>query len=112
MVLAKIEHQHNRSAPMDPDKLQELSKTLDHIESRMDAFMSRRALRDAEKAQRRADKAKRDAECLEPAELALNASTPEAPPNNPPEPRDLPDLWYGDNEDRAELRQGSLSKSN
>jgi hypothetical protein len=97
---------------MDPDKLQELCKTFDHIEGRMDPLMSRRARRDAEKAQRRADKAKRDAELLEPAELALNASTPEAPPNNQPEPRDVPDLWYGDNEDRTELHQGSLSKSN
>jgi hypothetical protein len=95
---------------MDPIKLRELNEKLDTLVRRMDAFFSRRARKDAEKAQRKADKARRDAESLEPSEIALNASMPEAPPDKLPEPRDLPDLWYADTE-REELRQGSLSRS-
>jgi hypothetical protein len=98
--------------PLEPDQIQELNEKMCCAENRLDALMSRRARRDAEKAQRKADKAKRDAEQLEPSEVALNASMPEAPPDKLSDPRDVPDPWYGDNEDRTELRQGDLSRSN
>jgi hypothetical protein len=100
-----------RPMPLDPIKLRELNEKFDTLMKRFDEFTARSARKDAEKAQRKADKARRDAERLEPSEIALNASMPEAPPDKLPEPRDLPDLWYLDTE-REELRQGSLSKSN
>jgi hypothetical protein len=96
---------------LDLERVRELNEKFDTLMKRVDEFFSRRARKDAEKAQRKADKARRDAESLEPSEIALNASMPEAPPDRLPQPRDLPDLWYGDTE-REELRQGSLSKSN
>jgi hypothetical protein len=95
--------------PLDPERVRELNEKFDTLMKRVDEFFCRRARKDAEKMQRKADKARRDAEQLEPSEIALNASMPEAPPDKLPEPRDLPDLWYADTE-REELRQGSLSR--
>jgi hypothetical protein len=97
--------------PLDPERVGELNEKLDTLMKRVDKFFCRRARKDAKKMQRRADKLKRDAESLEPSEIALNASMPEAPPDKLPEPRDLPDLWYNDDTEHEELRQGSLSRS-
>jgi len=77
--------------PLDPDKVRQAVDKADSLSKRMDAFLARRTKRDADKAQRKADKARRDAGSLDPSEKALNAATPDTPPDRFLEqPRDLP----------------------
>jgi hypothetical protein len=102
--------------PLDPDKVRQAVDKADSLSKRMDAFLARRTKRDADKAQRKADKARRDAGSLDPSEKALNAATPDTPPDRFLEqPRDLPDPWYYSDlqlgYEREELRQGALSKN-
>jgi hypothetical protein len=93
------------------DQIGRIAAHASKLQDRCDAFVSRRAKRDADKAEGKADKARRDAESLDPSAKALNSATPDAPPDRMPEPRGLPDPWYfDDTHERSELRQGALSK--
>jgi hypothetical protein len=102
---------------LDPDKVRRAVDKADSLTKRVDAFLARRAKRDADKAQRKADRARRDAESLDPGEKAVNAATPDAPPDRfPSQPPDLPDPWYYSDlqlgyETRPETREGALSKN-
>jgi hypothetical protein len=106
---------------LDPDKVRQAVDKAGSLTKRVDAFLARRAKRDADKAQRKADRARRDAERLDPVEEALKAASPDAPPplTSPDsfldQPRDLADPWYYSDlqlgYEREELRQGALSKN-
>ena len=104
---------------LDPDKVRQAVDKADSLSKRFDAFVARRAKRDADNAQTKVDRARRNAECVDPAEEALKASTPDPPLSKPDrflsQPRDLPDPWYYSDlqlgYEREELRQGALSKN-
>jgi hypothetical protein len=74
---------------LDPEKLRVLAEKADSLSRRFDEFVARRKVNAADDDEDDPD----EDECFDPNE-----------PLTPSRP------WYGDNEERDELRQGSLSK--